>query len=367
MILPRKKVLFLIPSLTGGGAERVFSVLLTRLDRSRFDLHLAVLEAKGEYMSDVPTDVVTHDLKTPRVRYSIMRIVRLVWRLRPQTVLSTLGHMNLALLLCRPLLPRGTRILVREAAVASAALEGETGHPTLYKWLYRRFYRRADAVICLTDSMVDDLAQNFDVPRDKLIRIYNPIDAERVRGLGAISKNPYAGDGPHLVAVGRLTRQKGFDVLLRAMPAVLRQFPSARLTVLGQGPLREELAKQTEQLGLTEVVEFLGFQKRPWPFLRHADLFVLPSRYEGTPNVLLEALALGRPIVACDCPGALQEIQALGGELVLVPQENAEALAQAIVSVFHSLPKHNGLPDATPSCLKKFEVLQVVGEYSSLL
>src|SRR5260370_38299311 len=103
MSLGRKKILLLIPSLAGGGAERVFSILLHHLDRTRFELHLAVLQTKGAYMADIPRDVTVHDLKVFRVRYALPSIARLVWRLRPQTVLSTLGHLNLALILCHPL------------------------------------------------------------------------------------------------------------------------------------------------------------------------------------------------------------------------------------------------------------------------
>src|SRR6266403_1402478 len=109
----RTKVLFLIPTLEGGGAERVFSMLLAHLDRTRFEPHLAVLQIAGAYRQDIPEDVVMHDLKVPRVRYALPSIVRLVWKVRPQTILSTLGHLNLALILCKPLLPRATKLVVR--------------------------------------------------------------------------------------------------------------------------------------------------------------------------------------------------------------------------------------------------------------
>src|SRR5258707_4018592 len=274
----RKKVLFLIPSLEGGGAERVFSMLLRHLDRTRFEPHLAILQAGGTYLRDIPSDVAVHDLKVSRVRYALPSIVRLVWKIRPQTLLSTLQHLNLALILAKPLLPRGTKLLVREAAIVSTVLREERAHPQFWAWLYRHLYGRADAVICLSDSMVDDLVVNFGLPREQLVRIYNPVDIGRVRQLADVGENPYSSPGPHLVAAGRLTRQKGLDILLDALPAVLQRFPSAQLAILGEGPLQAELTEQAQRLGLNGRVHFLGFQQNPWLYFKHADVFVLPSR-----------------------------------------------------------------------------------------
>src|SRR5713101_3989469 len=115
----RKRILLLIPNLAGGGAERFFSILLRHLDRNCFEPHLALLQAQGEYMRDVPEDVVVHDLKCSRSRYALPGLVRLIWKLRPQTVLSTLPPTNVALVLSRPFLPRGTRLLLSEAVLAS--------------------------------------------------------------------------------------------------------------------------------------------------------------------------------------------------------------------------------------------------------
>lgn len=362
-----KRVLLLLPSLTGGGAERVFLTLVRHLDRSRFEPHLAVLQAQGAYVEDVPKDIAFHDLKASRIRYALPGIVRVAWKVRPHTILSTLGHLNLALIACRHLLPSSTRLLVREAAIASAVLVQEARHPQLWKWLYRRLYRRADRVVCMSDSMVNDMMEHFNVPRNKLVRIYNPVDVERVQRLAGVVENPYIGPGPQLVAAGRLTRQKGFDVLLDSMPAVLDRLPNARLTILGEGPLRHALTQQAQRLGMPEAVRLLGFQQNPWPFLKHANLFVLPSRYEGMPNILLEALAVGAPVVASDCPGAIQEIQGCDGGMVLVPPEDPRALAEAIISVCKMPSDQRECLEDRRATLGKFDLPRIVGEYSKLL
>src|SRR5207302_2221084 len=218
-------------------------------------------------------DVVVHTLSgagQPHTLYEFFMLmcslVRLLWKIHPQTVLST-GGMNLALVLARPLLPRGARLLVRECSVLSARLNHDTRYPNVWRWLYRHLYKRADKVVCQSDSMVEDMAEQFHLPRQRSVRIYNPIDLNQVCELGRSAGNPYSGAGPQLVAAGRLSNEKGFDLLLAAMPQVIEHFPNARLTMLGQGPLQDALAEQAQRLGLEGSVRFLGFQQNPWPFL----------------------------------------------------------------------------------------------------
>jgi glycosyltransferase involved in cell wall biosynthesis len=364
MIRSPKRVLLLLPSLKGGGAERVFSILLRHMDRRRVEPHLALLRAEGPYLQDIPPDVLVYELKASRARYSLPSIIRLIWKLRPQAVLSTLPPTNVALILSAPLFPRGTRIVLFEASFPSTPL-ANSSHPRLWTWLYRRLYKRADKVVCFSDSLIDEMFGKFNVPRQKMVRIYNPVDIQNVRKLAESGGNPYLGPGPHLVAAGRLSPEKGFDLLLAAMSLLRERLPHADLTILGEGPLAGELAAQAERLGLGECVCFAGFRQNPWPYFKHATTLVLPSRYEGLPNVVLEALALETPVVAFDCPGALRELQAGCPGLVTVPPEDPEALAEAIVSVC-SVPAAARVRNAS-AILEKFDVAQIVSQYSDLL
>jgi glycosyltransferase involved in cell wall biosynthesis len=361
MAAVRKRVLFIVPSLIAGGAQRVFSTLLRHLDRSRFEPHLAMVQARGEYLQDVAKDVVIHDLNVSRVRYAAPAIVRVIWKVKPQAVLATLGHVNLSLMAVKPILPRGTRLLIREASLASAFLSQGVRHPAVWKWFYRYLYRRADKIVCLSDAMVEDMAASFDLPRTKLVRIYNPVDIQWIRKLSEEQSNPYSGKGPHLVTVGRLCREKGYDILLAAMPRVLERFPGVRLTIVGEGELERDLKQQVDRLGLNGSVCFTGFQQNPWRYVRYADLFILSSRVEGMPNALLESLALGTPVIAADCTGAIREIQNSGEELVLVPPENQVALAAAIISACVAPRRHQSAQD-----LAQFSVPRIVEAYSNL-
>ena len=157
----RRRVLFLIPTLTGGGAERVVVTLLQHLDRRRFDLALAVVDTRGAaFRDEVPPDVEFIDLGCRRVRHALPKLVRLLRRRRPDVVLSTLGHLNLALSIVRPLLPGSTRYIARETTVVSHGI-AEYPRPRLWAWAYRRFYGRFDRVICQSRGMRTDLVEAF--------------------------------------------------------------------------------------------------------------------------------------------------------------------------------------------------------------
>jgi glycosyltransferase involved in cell wall biosynthesis len=362
----RKRVLFLMPNLSGGGAERVIVTLLQHLDRSRFEPHLALVEVAGPYLKEVPADVPLHDLKAKRVRRAFPGIIRLSWKLRPHAIHSTLCEMNMATVLLRPFLPGGVRLLIREGTSPSAMNVYAKEHPSVWKWLYRWLYPRADKIICVGDFVADDLADNFRVPRRKLICIYNPVDVELGRKLGSATGNPYEGSGPHLVAAGRLSKEKGFDVLLDAMPRVCAALPDAGLTILGEGALKPDLQAQRERLGLSKAVHLIGFQRNPYPYFRHADLFVLPSRFEGMPGVVIEALAVGTPVVASDCPGAVREILRDCPIARLVQPADPKALAETIISALNSTNRELRQDERLNAYLSRFEAKARVWDYEQV-
>jgi glycosyltransferase involved in cell wall biosynthesis len=276
--------------------------LLRHFDRSRFEPHLALVEKAGPFLEEVPKDVPVYDLEAGRVRYALPGLLRLAWRTRPHALLSTLGELNLAILLGRPLVPRGLRLVIREVTPVSVRLPQQSRHPGPWRRLYR-LYSRADKVICVSDFVLNDLAEGFGVPREKMVRIYNPVDSVRVTQLAGAAASPFFGTGPQLVAAGRLSKEKGFDLLVDAMSLVRQTLPHAQLTVLGDGPLRLDLEDQRARLGLGQAVRWVGTQTNPYPFFRHADLYVLTSRFEGLPNVVLEALAPGDSGSGCRLSG----------------------------------------------------------------
>ena len=317
----RRRLLITLADLNAGGAERVVLTLLRHLSRERFEIDLALVRREGRFLAEVPPDVPVHDLGASRVRAAGPPLIRLVRRLRPQVVLSTLFFLNNYLLLLRPMLPRGTRLVVREGTIVGSAMQ-TWRRPWLWSLLYRTLYRSADEIICQSEFMKNDLATRFGIPRSRMTTIYNPLDLDEIRARADADPNPFAGKGagPHLVAAGRISHPKGFDDLIRALPALHRLHPGAELWILGEdrspnGVMRRELEALCDAQGVRDNVHFTGHQDNPYPFFRHADLFVLSSRYEGLPNVLLEALGCGCPVVALDAPGGTREIMQLTGQM----------------------------------------------------
>lgn len=369
----RRRILFLLPSLRGGGAERAVVILLRHLDRSRFEPHLALLDSTGPYLNELPDDLTVHHLGARRVRYAIPSLIRLMRRLRPQAVVSSLVELNMAAAAAVALMRERPRLFLREDTSVSRQFKSQTGsqlfHPP--RRLFQRLYARAEKVICVADYVLNDLAENLQIPRSKLARIYNPVDVERVRQLAAAVNNPYVDARPRFVAVGRLAKVKGFDILLEAMALARRDLPQAELMILGEGPLEAELKRQAQALGLGHAVRFLGFQTNPYPYMKHASVCVLSSRYEGLPLVLLEALALGLPVVAADCPGGVREAVDGFPHARIAPPENAAALAGAMTAAYQTASV--GQSQSNIDCasadapLARFRAERIAQEYERLL
>lgn len=362
-----KRVLFIVPAFTkgAGGAERVIATVLRHLERSDLECHLATLQGGTEFLQDVPADVVVHKLDVSRMRYSIVPVVQLARRIKPRTIVSTVSYANVPLLAARAFLPRGTRVVIREATTPSAFLKHEAANPALWRLLYRFVYPRADRIICLSDAMRKEFNERFGIAAEKLVRIYNPVDEEKIRAYAAAAPNPYCSEGPHVVAAGRLRWEKGFDVLIAALPLVRRELPEAQVTILGEGPEAPALKEQARGLGLESAVHFAGFQQNPFGYFAHADAFVLPSRLEGMPNALLEALALGTPVIATECVEAISELQAIDDRIVTTASEDPRALAEKIMGVLRQSPRLRR--NRASATARAFDPVEIAARYKELL
>jgi glycosyltransferase involved in cell wall biosynthesis len=330
----RLRPLFILADLEAGGAQRVILTVLRHLNRSAFDPHLAIVSKSGPLVEEIPGNVRIHDLKIGRVRYALPSILMLCRSLRPETVVSTLGHLNLALLAGKPFFPRTSRLVVREANTPSLRLR-HTKRPAMYGFLYRALYPLADRVICNSQYMRKDVLEQLTLRLPKTVIIPNPVDMERIEKKVHGGGNPYSDHQVerHLVAVGRLNYQKGFDLLLRAFKKSMEGIPNLHLTIVGDGPEAKSLTRLADRLGILEAVTFAGHQDNPYPFMAHADLLVSSSRWEGLPNVVLESLACGTPVLAFDCPGGTREIIRDGENGWLVPLPDLDAMSGRMVSV----------------------------------
>lgn len=329
------RVLLLIPHLAGGGAEQVIALLARGLAAEKYEVHLGLVAQAHWPPPRLPRSVIVHDLGARRVRSAALGLLRLVRSVQPDVVLSGMAHLNFLVLLLRPLFPRRTRVVVRQNATVSAVL-AEGKEPRYTALLYRLLYPRADRILCPTQAMADDLAALISVPPGKLAVLPNPIDTKAI--LAALT-GPFCwhGAGPHLLAVGRLSPEKGFDLLLDAMAAVRMHFPAADLTIAGAGPEEARLRQLAKRLHLEAAVWFAGYAESPYIFYPGASAFVLPSRQEGMPNALLEADAAGLPLVATPASGGVVDLLRGHPGAWLASAISAPALAQALLAALESL------------------------------
>jgi glycosyltransferase involved in cell wall biosynthesis len=297
------RIAFILPSFAGGGAERVMLQLLAGIDRAEFQPSLIVLDGQGPLNDLLLRDVPLTDLGRSRLRHAMPSLIGAIRRARPRAVVSSLGYVNIALVAFRYFLPFGTRIIVREANMPSLSLP-EGPRPGLMRWLYRRYYPRADAVICTSHRMMAEMSGDIGVARTRLHVLPNPVDAAALRAqVGALAARD--GNEIRFVAAGRLTRQKGFDRLIEMFADLPNE---CRLTILGEGPERRALQAACDRLRLSGRVDMPGYEGKPWPHYAAADVFLMPSRWEGMPNAALEALACGTPVIATPESGAIAEI-----------------------------------------------------------
>lgn len=350
---------FLLPDLGGGGAQRVMLSIAGGLDRTRFAPRLLVLGGAQTFAGDLPDGLDVEIGRTRRVRDGLPWMLRRLRAQPPAVVVSVMGYLNLALLASRPLLPRGTRIVVREANVLAATAQALPGWLPV-RALYRRLYPAAAAVVSPSERIAAELTGHAPRVAPRLAVIPNPVDEDGLRHKAARARRA-PGAGLRLVAAGRLTHQKGFDRLIEVMA---RLDASAHLTILGAGPDRAALAAQIAARGLADRIDLAGFSAELPAWIAGADAFLLPSRWEGLPNVVLESLALGTPVIA-SAEAAVEEVRraAPAGALSIGAPE------QSFVAAIAALPgPSQALASPRPSLLPEaYRRDVVVGHWSRLL
>lgn len=345
--MSHKHVAIFLPSLNGGGAERVMVTLANAMAVRGFQMNLVLASATGPYLEDVSPAVRIVDLEAVRVIKALLPLVRYLRRERPVAMLSAMSHANVVALLARKLARVSVQVVVSERIAISAAHQVDSGIAARVNYgLMRMFYAEADGICTVSQAASKDLSEFIGLPLQRIQTIYNPFDLPRIaQRISAPIDHPWLARNqpPLLLAIGRLTEQKDFSTLLAAF-AQLRRRRAARLVILGEGNMRSTLENQLAGLGLgADDVQFPGFVSNPFAWLSRCDLFVLSSRYEGLPGVLIEAMACGSPVVSTNCLSGPEEILEGGRWGRLVPVGDVAALAQAMADTLDT-PKAQ-LPD----------------------
>ncbi|ADE13879.1 glycosyl transferase group 1 [Nitrosococcus halophilus Nc 4] len=306
-----KRLALFLPSLHGGGAERVMLTLAEGFAERGLLVDLVLASAEGPYLNRVPEAVHVVNLGVSRVIKSLPGLVRYLRREQPQALLSALDHANLIALVAKRLAASKASCVVS----VHSTLSVEQRHTKVWRarfipWLITRWYPGAKKVVTVSQGVAEDLIQTTGLAPEKIQVIYNPVVIpDLLAQAQAPIPHPWLGadQPPVILGIGRLTAQKDFPTLIRAFARV-REQRLARLIILGEGEERPKLEALIRTLNLQQDVALPGFVHNPYAYMGRAAVFVLSSAWEGFGNVLVEAMAVGTPVVATDCPSGPAEI-----------------------------------------------------------
>jgi glycosyltransferase involved in cell wall biosynthesis len=360
------KISIFMPSLRGGGAERVIVNLLQGLSEKGSHVDLVLARAEGPYLYQVPKSIRVVDLNKQGVLASLPHLVKYLKKERPKALLSVMDHCNIVALLARMLARVPFKLVVSVHSTLSHAMANEKNLRgkliPIFVWY---FYRFADEIVAVSKGVAQDVSAYAHVKKRKIKIIYNPVITPKLFEMAKRSiKYDFVDSITEkiIIGVGRLNRAKDFETLIKAF-RIVKQQCDAKLVILGEGEERAALESLINQLDLKEFVFLPGFNPNPYAIMASASLFVLSSIYEGLPTVLIEALALGIPIVSTDCRSGPREILQHAKTGTLVKVGDVDSMAHAMIKTLKIPIKSN----VKPSSLEIYTLAYATNRYLELL
>ncbi|GAB6182613.1 glycosyltransferase [Thermodesulfovibrio hydrogeniphilus] len=364
------KVVFLVNSLAGGGAERVLSNILKNIDKNVFNPYLILLKKEGELLSELPSDINLVELGMKSYSLSkeffflLFKLFKLIKQIKPDVCISFLWESNI-ILLSTCLLSKDTKAIISERIAPLSYFQDilrKSLKVSIAKFITKNIYKMAFFIICVSYGIRDELVELGINPK-KLKVIYNPLDINKIKHL---SYEEISYPKKYILFAGRLHKQKNIPLLIKAFSQV-KDFYNGNLVIIGKGKEEENLKNLVREMQLTERVDFLGFQTNPYKWMKNADIFILPSNYEGFPGVLLEAMVCGVPVISTDCPYGPKEIIDNEVNGILIPTDNVTALVEAIKKLLFNGELReklvlNGFQKAI-----KFDISKVIKDYEEIL
>jgi glycosyltransferase involved in cell wall biosynthesis len=361
-----------LPTLAAGGAETVMLRIAGGIAARAIATDLVLARAEGQLRDRVPAGVRAIDLgaRRPLVIGKTIGLARYLARVRPGVLVSALDVVNAAAV-ARALSRAPTRLIlsIHTNLTEQFADKPDLGIARVRRTLVRALYDRADAIVAVSQGVADDAARIAGLDPQRVTVIPNPIVTPELalRAQEPVSHRFFDDSTPVVLGVGRLVRQKDFATLLRAFHAV-RKRHDARLVILGPADPREsrtaaDLRALASELGVDDDVDFPGWVPNPAAYMARADVLALSSIYEGFGNVIAEALAVGTPVVATDCPSGPAEILDHGRYGRLVPVGDHEALGAAILGTLAARRE----PAALRARAARYRTEQIVDEYLAVL
>jgi len=371
MVSSKKKILFVIPSLVCGGAEKVIVNLINYLDKSRYEILLVLFERKVDYLKDLtPFCRVVFLNKKHRWDFFVLffKLWKIVADYKPDVILSSLYYANIITVITSLFFKKEFKLILSEHSYPSKYLaKARCGR--LKKCLMRFTYKRADKIVTVSKGIENLLEREFNIDPRKMKAIYNPISIKEIREKSKEEVvHPFFRDSKAqvIIGVGRLTEQKRFDRLLKAVSLVMKQEKNVYLLVLGKGELRSELEELASIFNINKCIDFVGFQPNPYAWISRADVFVLSSDWEGLPNVIIEAMACSTPVISTDCLSGPNEIIVNGTNGMLVKRADEKALAESILILLRDKSSRERFSVAGRKRAEDFSIKKILSQYEDL-
>jgi glycosyltransferase involved in cell wall biosynthesis len=358
------RIALLVPTLEIGGVERVFANLTNGLHDQGVDVDLLAGKAGGEMATGLHPNVRVLDLRSNRMLMSVPRLTEYLRAEHPDALIAAMTQCTAAALLARGFVRDNVKVIATEHNSMSKVIANGRGlkyrlMPTWGRWALNS----ADHIVAVSSGVADDISLRTGIQRSRFHVIYNPVVSS---GLYAAAQDPVhhpwfqAGQPPVVLAVGRLDKQKDFPMLLRAFRLV-KDSTAARLLILGEGPDRSRIENTVRELGMENDVALPGFERNPYRFMRRSAVFALSSAWEGFGVVLVEALAIGLPVVSTNCTYGPSEILENGKHGTLVPVGDHEAMARGLLQAIRNPPRSNA------NHVQQFTIASVAAEYLRLI
>lgn len=351
--MTKKKIIFILPSLRAGGAERVISYVAKELNYDIFDVKLIVIGFKKDAVYDVESLNVQY-LNKSRLLTSVATLFRVILKENPLIVVSSIGHVNIMMGVFS-LLFRKIKFIGREASVVSKMNEfSKVDSSTIYR-LMKQFYPKLSAIICQSEDMRQDFIDTLDLDPLKLVVIHNPITNSE-----SPIKNSSSNAKMHFITVGRLSEEKGYLRIINGLSKIYNY--DFHYTIIGSGPMETSIKQELEKLQLNEKVSFIPYTSKVLEEISKNDYFIQGSYVEGFPNALLESCTVGTPVIAFKAPGGTKDIVDNGVNGFLIEDE------LEFVTILNDLNKLKSInkESVRSSVLKKFESRKIVQQYEDL-
>lgn len=371
LMADKKTILFVRPHMAKGGADQVTLMLLRHIDRADYEVSLALMRSEGPLMEDIPDDVTVIDCKARSLWFMIAPLYKLLKENDFDIVYCTCGGASMPLCIAHSFLPRKKKagnLIVSERNILLPLYKGRMKRYFML-YLKRLFYKEADFVTAVSRGVAVEVNKYLKVPEGQIRVVDNPVIDQKLFEKAAEGvEHPWFDQG-HFVflAVGRLVEQKDYPTLLAAFRLAKKENQKLKLIVLGDGHLKTKLETMIRNMDLQDDVDFLGYRKNPFSFMRKADAFVLASKHEGMPGVLVQAMAINGHCIATDCPTGPNEIIENGQGGLLVPVGKPESLADAILSITKDHVLYERIKAHAGDQLGKFEISKALESYLSFI